>query len=147
MLLETDCSPSDCGVYRHWRRKGRRGPKVPLRSPGEGRFDSLDLGLERKGKRRITSWVEALYAAVPSSRRWDDFRARLPYLEEATGARLMLPEESYRLADDEESFALCHEQAEHDLAEAMAQSLAKGSRRAQRGRKDKTRRTADKTPF
>jgi len=119
-LLESDCSQA-CGHYRRWRRNGRRGPKVPMRTNGEGRFDPLDVALDRKGKRRISSWLEAAYAGVPPSRHWQDFRSRLGPLADATGLRLALPEPAYRLEDDQEAFAQCHEQAERDLAEAMAQ--------------------------
>jgi len=80
-------------AYQAWVRGGRRGPK-PALARGDGRFDALNEGLERKGKRAVASWSEAVRAVVPPSRRWADFGERLPYLEEATGLRLNLPEKA-----------------------------------------------------
>lgn len=129
-LLQTDCS-NDCKAYRGWRRNGRRGPKEPPRSSGEGRFDALDIALERRGKRRITSWLEALYAAVPPSRRWREFRDRAPPLAEATGEDVLLPDPAYRLEDDARAFEACHAEAEE-----LARSLRHGRREKRRTLED-----------
>jgi hypothetical protein len=32
-----------------------------------------------------------VYAAIPTSKRWDDFAERLPVLEEATGIGIVMP--------------------------------------------------------
>lgn len=77
-------------AYREWVRGGRRGPK-PTRAKGDGRFDALNEGLERRGRRAVASWSEAIRATVPPSRRWEDFGPRLELLEDATGLRLNLP--------------------------------------------------------
>jgi len=94
-LVESDCG-QDCKIYRDWVRRGRRGPK-PRLAPGDGRFDPINVGLDRKGGRRVASWVEALHATVPPSRHWQEFDERLPFLEEAAHMRLELPEEAERL--------------------------------------------------
>lgn len=76
--------------YLEWLRRGRRGRKPEL-GAGDGRFDALNEGLERKGRNRVSSWHEAVRAVVPPSRRWADFDQRLELLEDATGLRLNLP--------------------------------------------------------
>jgi len=77
-------------AYQRWVRGGRRGRK-PTRAAGDGRFDAINEGLERRGARAVASWSEAVRAVVPPSRRWADFGGRLPLLEDATGLRLNLP--------------------------------------------------------
>lgn len=90
-LVESDCG-HDCAAYTTWAEKrGRRGPKPRARA-GDGRFDALNERLERRTPgRKVASWREALDVTAPSSRRWVDFDARLPVLEETTGMRLNLP--------------------------------------------------------
>lgn len=88
-FLEAECS-HDCVSYRQWLKRGRRGPK-PKWSPGDGRFDAVNERLEKKGARKVASWLEAVYSTPPPSRRWSDFPERLAVLEEATGLRLNLP--------------------------------------------------------
>jgi hypothetical protein len=95
-FLEEECS-HDCGEFRAWLQRGRRGPK-PRWRPGDGRFDAVNERLERHGARKVSSWLEAVYTTPPPSRRWEDFPERLAVLEEATGLRLELPSPAEDLA-------------------------------------------------
>lgn len=88
-FLEAECS-HDCLEYRHWLNRGRRGPKPKWR-PGDGRFDAVNERHDRKGGRKVASWLEAVYTTPPPSRRWADWPGRVAVLEEATGLRLELP--------------------------------------------------------
>jgi len=94
-FLESECA-KQCDAYRAWIRRGRRGPK-PVRHISDGRFDPIEIALELRGTRRISSWLEALYVVVPPSRRWEDFNQRLQHLADATGLRLALPDPAERL--------------------------------------------------
>jgi hypothetical protein len=88
-FLEAECS-HDCLEFRTWIKRGRRGRKPQWR-PGDGRFDAVNERLEKKGGRKVASWLEAVYTTPPPSRRWEDFPDRIAVLEEATGLRLELP--------------------------------------------------------
>ena len=121
-LLETDCS-HDCERYRAWVRRGRRGPK-PLSGPGDGRFDALNERLELKGKRRVSSWLEAVHVTVPPSRRWADFSDRLPALEEATGLSLNLPAQAEALHLDAGAQSACRDRADEEAADLIARARA-----------------------
>lgn len=123
-LLESDCS-HDCVRYRKWINGGRRGPK-PQAGPGDGRFDALNERLELRGKRRVSSWLEAVHVTVPPSRKWEDFRDRLPVLEEATGLSLMLPEGAEVLKVDAETRRACQQMADAKAGELVAE--ARGGR-------------------
>jgi hypothetical protein len=94
-FLEHECA-RQCDTYRAWIRRGRRGSK-PVRHISDGRFDPIEIALELRGKRRISSWLEAVFVTVPPSRRWEDFNQRLQYLADATGLRLALPDPAERL--------------------------------------------------
>jgi hypothetical protein len=89
-FIESEAKGQSERTYQAWVRRGRRGPK-PTRAAGDGRFDAINEGLERRGRRAVASWSEALRAIVPSSRRWEDLPPRLELLEDATGLRLNLP--------------------------------------------------------
>lgn len=121
-LLETDCS-HDCQRYRAWVRRGRRGPK-PLAGPGDGRFDALNERLDLKGKRRVSSWIEAVHVTVPPSRRWQDFADRLPALEEATGLSLNLPPQAEALHVDAEAREACRDRADQAAADLVDRARA-----------------------
>lgn len=88
-FLENECS-HDCLEFRKWIQRGRRGPKPKWR-PGDGRFDAVNERLDKRGGRKVASWLEAVYTTPPPSRRWEDFPDRVAVLEEATGLRLELP--------------------------------------------------------
>jgi hypothetical protein len=109
-FLEAECS-HDCLRYRDWMNRGRRGKK-PAWRPGDGRFDSLQVGLDLKGTRKISSWLEAVYVTVPPSHRWADFENRLPFLIEATGLPLMLPAGAEALAGEGGDVDQCHAEAD-----------------------------------
>lgn len=93
--------------YRAWARGGRRGPKPEL-AAGDGRFDAINEGLNLRGRARVSTWREALDRTVPPSRRWADFEPRVRLLEDATGLRLNLPEQTYAIADDDSTKAQCY---------------------------------------
>jgi len=89
-FVELEAKGQSERAYQEWVRGGRRGAK-PRRARGDGRFDAINEGLERKGARAVASWSEAVRATVPPTKRWEDFGPRLVLLEEATGLRLNLP--------------------------------------------------------
>lgn len=119
-LLEDDCS-HDCVRYRAWLNHGRRGPK-PSAGPGDGRFDALNERLELKGRRRVGSWLEAVYVTAPPSRRWEDFGPRLEALEEAAGFRLNLPAGAEVLELDEAAAAACQDRADEQIGDLFARA-------------------------
>jgi hypothetical protein len=121
-LLESDCS-HDCVAYRHWLNRGRRGPK-PAPSPGDGRFDPLNERLELHGRRKVGSWLEAVHVTVPPSRRWSDFRDRLPALEEATGLRLELPEAAEALERADVDRQACADRTDLEMRELVGTARA-----------------------
>lgn len=121
-LLEDDCS-HDCLRYRAWMNRGRRGPK-PAPSPGDGRFDALNERLELKGRRRVGSWLEAVYVTAPPSRRWADFGPRLEALEEAAGFRLNLPAGAEVLELDDQAAAACNDRAAERIDDLFARARA-----------------------
>ncbi len=102
-FLEAECS-HDCVSYRQWLKRGRRGPK-PKWQAGDGRFDAVNERLEKKGARKVSSWLEAVYTTPPTSRRWSEFPDRLAVLEEATGLRLNLPAPAEDLDQEAEDLA------------------------------------------
>jgi len=106
-FYESECGQR-CEDFRQWVRGGRRGRKPHL-DTSDGRLDSFNETLELRGRHKVTNWLEALYRVVPASRRWEDFRDRLPLLEEATGLRVELPEEAEELARLEAYAAECRE--------------------------------------
>jgi len=89
-FVELEAKGQSERAYQEWVRGGRRGPK-PRRARGDGRFDAINEGLERRGARAVASWSEAVRAIVPPTKRWADFGPRLELLEDATGLRLNLP--------------------------------------------------------
>ncbi len=89
-FVELEAKGQSERAYQAWVRGGRRGAK-PTRAAGDGRFDAINEGLERRGRRAVASWSEAVRAIVPPSKRWGDFAGRLELLEDATGLRLNLP--------------------------------------------------------
>jgi hypothetical protein len=122
-FVEVECSYR-CDEYRTWVRRGRRGPKpAPTR---DGRFDAIEVPLDLKGKRRISSWLEAVFVTVPPSRRWDDFHARLQYLADATGLRLALPEPAEQLNLEESEIDHCQSTASQRIQQLV--ELARAAR-------------------
>lgn len=123
-LLEDDCS-HDCTKYRAWLNHGRRGPK-PMAGPGDGRFDALNERLELKGRRRVGSWLEAVYVTAPPSRRWADFGPRAEALSEATGFPIALPDRAEAFELDDAAAAACEDRAASEIDDLFAR--ARGGR-------------------
>jgi len=60
-----------------------------------GRFDPINVLHDLRGYRRCSSYLEALYVTIPSSRLWEDLTAdRLAPLEECVGFKIEPPAES-----------------------------------------------------
>jgi hypothetical protein len=125
--LEQECS-HDCDRYRTWVRRGRRGPK-PLPGSGDGRFDAFKVALERRGKRAISSWLEAVYVTVPPSRRWEDFPDRVQLLADATGLTLQVPDETQAVDTERGDVERCRSAADERIDALIA--LARESRLAE----------------
>lgn len=117
-LLQREGGTSAEYEYRRWVRGGRRGKK-PALGAGDGRFDALNERWELKGGRRVASWIEAVYVSVPTSRRWADFEARLPVLEEATGLRLELPAHGFRAKVAEMDRDECERRIDAQIGELL----------------------------
>jgi hypothetical protein len=93
--------------WLRWHRNGRRGRK-PTTSYADGRLDTINQTWELEGHREADTWTEAIYATIPSSGRWEDFRGRIEILEDATGLSLELPAPAARLEEagaDRERYA------------------------------------------
>ncbi len=105
-LLESECGP-DCYTFKRWEEGGRRGPKPAGRA--DGRFDAFNERWSKKGKNKISNWLEGVYATVPSSRHWDDFEGRTVVLEEATGRTVHLPERAERIRHGRQAAARCQD--------------------------------------
>jgi hypothetical protein len=124
-FLEQECGRRSCDDYRTWVRRGRRGPKP--RATHDGRFDQIEVPLDLRGSRKLSSWLEAVYVTVPPSRRWDDFPERLQLLADATGLTLQLPEEAHVLvvehSDAERCQATADERVDALIALARQQRL------------------------
>ena len=127
-FLEHECS-WDCKRWRDWNRGGRRGPKPTRLHPGDGRFDTINERLEKRGVRAVASWIEGVYAIVPPSRRWSDFAATVPILAEATDLDLLMPEAAERIALQELSAKEC-EDAVDDALSRILETAKRGRLRA-----------------
>ena len=83
-------------AFIRWMRNGRRGPK-PRTKITDGRLNAINEHYDLKGARRVASFTEAIYHAIPNTHRWKDLEARLRPLEEAAGIRINLPDEALKL--------------------------------------------------
>lgn len=83
--------------FLRWQRRGRRGPK-PRTTITDGRMDSINEHYDLRGVHRVASFTEAIFHAIPSSRRWGDLEARLPPLAEAAGFEVHLPDQAIRIS-------------------------------------------------
>lgn len=122
-------------AYRAWRRGGRRGPKPQLALKDDGRLDAINYAWDLHGPRAAGSWIEAVYASIPSSKRWDDFAERLPVLEEATGiAPIVMPAPAEKRALRRQERAAVDDATEQSIDELVARArsgrLAAGRARA-----------------
>jgi hypothetical protein len=88
---------NDSQSYKNWVLGGRRGPKPQL-GRGDGRFDPINVSHNLTGARRCSSYLEALFVSMPSSRRWEDLtQNQLWPLSECVGFEVYPPSEAYRL--------------------------------------------------
>jgi hypothetical protein len=111
---------SESGAYDlefvRWQRGGRRGPK-PRTTITDGRLDAINEYYDLRGASRVASFTEAIYHAIPSSRRWEDLEERLGPLEEATGVKINLPDEALRLSVGKLDVKACEEEVDRRLGE------------------------------
>jgi len=84
-------------AFLKWQRGGRRGPK-PRTKITDGRLDAINEYYDLRGANRVASFTEAVYQAIPASRKWRDLEARLRPLEEAAGIKVNLPDEALKLS-------------------------------------------------
>lgn len=124
-FLEIECGRRSCEAYAAWVRRGRRGPR-PLPTYNDGRFDAIDVPLDLRGKRRVSSWLDAVYRVVPASRQWEDFNDRLQYLADATGLRLALPGPAERVHVEATDVEQCRSVADQRIDELI--QLARSAR-------------------
>lgn len=82
--------------FLKWQRGGRVGRK-PRTKITDGRLDAINEYYDLKGANRVASFTEALYFAIPVSRRWADLEARLGPLSDAAGVDINLPDEVLQL--------------------------------------------------
>ncbi len=83
--------------FLRWHRNGRRGQK-PRTEITDGRLDAVNEHYDLRGANRVASFTEAIYHAIPSSRKWKDLESRLGPLEEAAGIKINLPDEALKLS-------------------------------------------------
>lgn len=112
-LLESDGGAGSV-AYRAWAKHGRRGRKPQL-AKGDGRFDALNERWELRGVRAVSSWLEAVYVTIPTSRQWADLEIRLVILEEAAGFKVWMPAEAERAAVGELSAEECRARVDEEL--------------------------------
>jgi phage tail protein X len=118
---------SELGAYDvaflKWQRGGRRGPK-PRTPITDGRLDAINEYYDLRGAARVGSFTEAIYHAVPSSKKWEDLEPRLKPLEEAAGVPVHLPDEALRLSVAKLSVEDCAADVDRRLAELFARAKA-----------------------
>lgn len=110
-------------AFLKWQRGGRRGAK-PRTEITDGRLDSINEFYDLRGAARVGSFTEALYHAIPSSKKWEDLEARLPPLEEAAGVPIHLPDEALRLSAAKMSVDECAADVDRRLAELFERAKA-----------------------
>lgn len=103
-------------AFLKWQRNGRRGPK-PRTTITDGRLDAINEHYDLRGAARVASMTEAIYHAIPTSRRWEDLEPRLQPLAEMSGLKINLPDEALRLNAARLSVDECREQVDRRLAE------------------------------
>jgi hypothetical protein len=118
---------SEFGAYDvawlRWRRNGGRGPK-PRTTITDGRLDAINEHFNLKGANRVGSITEAIYYAIPTSRRWKDLGPRLAQLEELAGFRLNLPTEALRVEASGLDVEACRQDVDRRLAELLEKARA-----------------------
>lgn len=119
-------------AYLDWlerRRRSARHERVtvgrkPELAAGDGRFDAINELLDLKGKRRVSSWQEAVRVVMPPSRRWRDVAGRLPALEDATGLRLNLPGPAEQLERARAGLGDCLNRADEGFDQVVGRARA-----------------------
>ncbi|HZC31080.1 MAG TPA: hypothetical protein VE261_06135 [Gaiellaceae bacterium] len=122
-LRQSEFGAYDLALLK-WLRNSRRGPK-PRTTITDGRLDAINEYYDLRGASKVASFTEAVYHAIPSSRRWRDLEPRLGPLEEATGIKLNLPTEALKL----DAAKLDAEQCRADV-DARIAALFKDAREA-----------------
>jgi hypothetical protein len=98
---------NDSQAYKKWVLGGRRGGKPQL-GHGDGRFDPINVSHNLTGTRRCSSYLEALYVSMPTSRRWEDLTPdQLWPLSECVGFEVYPPSEACRLPNAREARETC----------------------------------------
>jgi hypothetical protein len=114
-LQQSEFGQYDLAFVR-WQRGGRRGPK-PRTTITDGRMDAINEHYDLRGASRVASFTEAIYHAIPSSKKWEDLEPRLQPLEEAAGLKINLPDEALRLNAAKMDAQQCHEEVDRRLTE------------------------------
>jgi hypothetical protein len=113
-LSESEFGQYDVAFLR-WHRNGRRGPK-PRTKITDGRLDAINERFELKGANKVASFTEAVYWAIPASRRWEDLPARLEALGDVAGFTLEPPEPLIQLQAARLSVEECEQDVDRRLA-------------------------------
>lgn len=102
-------------AFLKWQRNGRRGAK-PTTPITDGRLDAINEYYDLRGRNRVGSMTEAIYYAIPPTRRWEDLEPRLRPLEEMSGIKVNLPDEALRLSVAHKDAAQCAEEVDARIA-------------------------------
>jgi hypothetical protein len=103
-------------AFLRWQRGGRRGPK-PRTTITDGRLDAINEHYDLRGASRVASITEAIYHAIPASKKWADLEARLRPLEEATDMKVNLPDDALRLSASKLDVEACEQEVDRRLGE------------------------------
>jgi hypothetical protein len=109
-----------------WQRGGRKGPK-PRTDHVDGRFDAINEEYNLRGANRVASFTEAIYHAIPHTRRWKDLEKRLPPLEEATGITINLPVEALKLSAAGTDVEECRADIDRRIAALFAEAQTRAA--------------------
>jgi len=121
-LRESEFGQYDLAFLR-WQRNGRRGAKPRTRIT-DGRLDAINDRFELKGANRVASFTEALYWAIPSSRRWDELPERLEALADAAGIDIAPPEPLIQLQAARLSVEECEQDVDARISGLFGQARA-----------------------
>jgi|SRR5262245_3036266 len=111
--------------FLKWQRGGRIGrkPRTPIT---DGRMDAINEYYDLRGAARVGSFTEAVFHAIPTSKRWEDLEPRLKVLEEAAQLKINPPAEALRLSAAKLSVEECRQRVDEQLAALFEK--AKGGR-------------------
>lgn len=119
-LKESEFGAYDSEFLR-WQRGGRRGPKPRTRIT-DGRLDAINEHYDLRGASRVGSITEAIFHAIPASKKWADLEPRLAPLADATGLTLQPPDEVIRLSVAKMGADECRADVDRRLAELFARA-------------------------